>query len=167
MVTRLIEASKFFFIVSGAGFLAFTSYCQWQTSLLNIEFLKSNQELEKKKVSLQILGKWDSDQFKEKREFYRNTRRNRDNLTNQNLIDEIDANSIHRNSLLDIANFFEDVEQSINFEIADEQILQHGFKPLVSSIKETYDPWFSTLRSTDIKYYNQFKPFFNLLEKWK
>jgi len=166
-INSFVEASKFFFIVSGAGFVAFTSYCQWNTSLINLNFLQTNQEIEKKKVALQFLGKWDSDQFKEKRKFYRNTRKIINNLTKNELIEKIENDSKHRNALLDIANFFEDVEQSINFDIADEQLLEHGFKPLVISIKETYEAWFLHLKSTDQKYYNQYGPFFNLLEKWK
>ena len=147
--------------------MAFTAYCQWKTSLLNLKFLEENQKLEKKKVSLQLLAKWDSDQFKEKRNFYRATRRIRCKLTDEQLVAEVESNEMHRNSLLDIANFFEDVEQSIRHNIADEKILQDGFKPLVISIRETYEPWFEMLKNRDKKYYAQFGPFFNLLEKWR
>lgn len=167
LIERVIEAAKFFFIVTGGGFIAITSYCQWHTSLSTLNTLHDQKELEKTKTSLLILAKWDSDQMTNEREYYRRMRRLSMSKSSIEVSEEIEKDEIHRNAILDIANFFEDVEQAINYQVANEEVLKNGFQPLVASIKATYDPWFNKLAKDDPKYYKQYQPFFNLLERWK
>jgi|GEM_PF-4553478 len=165
-ISKFVEGAKFFFVFAGAGFLAFTSYCQWRTSLENLEFIEDRLSFDRKKNALEYLAKWDSDQMCIEREYYRKTRAQRKELSDIEILKNILADDQHRNALIDIANFFEDVSQAITAEIADEDILQKGFSPLLKSIKKTYEPWFTHIKMNDPEYYQQFAPFFNLLQRW-
>lgn len=165
--TKNLEIAKFFFILIGAGIAILTIYIQAVTSEKTLQLMQSQEDIEKKKISLSYLAKWDSIEFKERREFYRSMRVQKQECGISDFISSINNNQTFKNNLIDIANFFEDIEQAIIHDIADEPILKNGFQPLVSSINSTFYDWFQNLKSTDLKYYNQFMPFFNLLEKWK
>jgi len=165
--SKKIELVKLFFILVGAGVTILTIYVQTVTSKKTLLLMQNQEDIEKKKVSLSYLAKWDSNEFQEKRIFYRGMRGERNSLGAVEFVKKINETESYRNALLDIANFFEDIEQAIINDIADEALLKNGFQPLVSNIYSVFSDWFKDFKNTDQNYHSQFAPFFNLLEKWK
>ena len=167
LILRIAEAAKFFLLVAGAGFVAVTVYCHWKTLFLNVKQTEYQIDSEKKRFALELVRRWDSDNMAKKRYYYRDIRSLRRNKSDGDIIDLINEDPNQRNSILDIANYFEDVQQSIKNDIADEEILEYSLKPLLQSIKKTYEPWFDDLKEADPEDYDQFKPFLELLHKWR
>lgn len=162
-----VEKLKLFFIINGAGFLIFSTYIQWKISLETISFNNKQLKFQKDKLALDLLVRWDNEEMKYSREYYRETRKTANKLSKDEIINKINEDKAHTNSLVSIANYFEDIEQSINYELATEEILRAGLKPLVNSIADTYAIWFQNLKKDDEAYYKQFGAFMNLLDRWK
>ena len=165
--TKLFQVTQLFFITIGFGATALAVYIQSVTSKRLLQLQLQEREAGKKKYSLDMLRHWDGPDFKQERDAYRHMRLHKSQVSNDDFIREIDCDAAQKNAILNIANLFEDVQQALACGIADEAVLANGFAPLVSSINWTYSVWFDHLKSTDHRYYDQFQPFFNLLERWK
>ena len=166
-ILRIVEAAKFFLIVAGAGFVAVTVYCQWKTLFLNVKQMEYQTNFEKKRLALELLMRWDSDYMETKRVHYRKFQSERKNKSEKEIVALINKETDYRNSVLDMANYFEDVCQAIRNDIADEEMLKYGLQPLLQTIKKTYDPWFKHLKKDDPEVFEHYKPYFELLTRWR
>jgi len=164
---NIIELLKLFFIITGAGFVAFSAYIQWKIALETISYNQGQVKFQKDKLALDLLVRWDNEEMKNSREYYRETRKTAYKLSRDELIKLINDNKEHSNSLVSIANYFEDIEQAINYKLATEEILKDGLQPLVHTIADTYQVWFENLEEFDKAYFKQFNAFTNLLTRWK
>lgn len=167
LILRIVDATTFFLLVAGAGFVAITSYCQWRTLFLTAENLSQQNEIEKKRIALELLIRWDSDYMETKRVHYRKFQSEREDKSEKEIVDLINGNIDYRNSVLDMANYFEDVCQAIINDIADEEMLKYGLQPLLQSIEKNYKPWFKYLEKDNRELFEHYKPYFELLKRWK
>ena len=167
LILRIVEAAKFFLLVAGAGFIAVTVYCQWKTLFLNVKQMEYQTNFEKKRLALELLMRWDSDYMEIKRVHYRKFQSERKNKSEKEIVALINKETDYRNSVLDMANYFEDICQAIRNDIADEKMLKYGLQPLLQTIKKTYEPWFNHLEKDDPEVFEHYKPYFELLNRWK
>jgi hypothetical protein len=187
-ISRFVDAATFFLLVAGGGFVAVTTYCQWKTLFIGViqaehqakqaecqtkqmeclvKYAECQNIIERNNAALGILRIWDSANMEKERTHYRELRRLRVSKSDEEMVKLVNEKSDYRDAILDIANYFEDVSLAIDSGVVNEEILASGLRPLLRSVKRTYDPWFKYLYDEDIEYYNQFTPFFNLLERWK
>jgi hypothetical protein len=165
-ISRIVDTATFFLLVAGGVLVAVTTYCQWKTVIMGVDQAEYQICMARNKAALDVLRIWDSENMEKERIYYRELREIRGTISNEDLAKLINENPEYRNAILDIANYFEEVYLAIDKCEANEDILSIGLKPLLQSIKKTYDPWFKYLQETDRGYYDQFEPFFKLLEIW-
>jgi hypothetical protein len=138
---RTLEMIKTSFIILGGLGVILPVYLNTWQSLENNKIYENKIEFDKIENSFKIIEKWDDASLLEARRYTRKIQQERNNISNNDLVTNIESNEKLKESVIMVFNYWEKVRLSIEHSRVDEKMIKEALDTVFIDMYERFKPW--------------------------
>jgi len=148
---EIVETIKMALLMLGGLGVVIAIVYQAESLVENSKQINSKINFDKVENSFQLLKDWDNPSLLEARKFTRNIKKKREQISNEELLAEIENTNELEHSLVMTFNFWEQVYLSISNERVEKIVVQKAFSSVYCDMYKRFEVWIEKSCSTDTK----------------
>ncbi len=138
---KSLEILKTAFIILGGLGVVMPTYLNIWMSLESSAILKERTEFEKRVRTMDLMKSWESTSLLAARDFTREIKRQRDQMSAEELLKRIDTNADLERSVVMVFNYWEQVRIALKYDLVKIELIKESQGPMYLDLRKRFDPW--------------------------